>query len=348
MKSCASAPITAAGRNAISTPMTKRARRPIGEHADRQLPQPRRNRSTAAPGSRRTGSAPRRSCRSPRRRSRRSCSTSSRCPVDETGRNSVRPSTMPRTTALIRSRSAELEAGEEAPIEVHGAARVPEARQAPRLWRKAAIGQRNRGDQQVARRGSFLYAAFYSACSRFSPEFRRRQPMTSPHADTVPSSVLPAFALRPPGARRVRHRGARWSRSGSGSGARNSCCSIRPAPRRCWWRRASRRCRAPPSSPNISTRRAAPTRRSARLMPPRPVARVEVRRLATWFNDKFFAEVSGPLVTERVLQAPHDASSRAAARPTPTRSAPRATISAIIWPISAGWCARATGSPASD
>ena len=28
-------------------------------------------------------------------------------------------------------------------------------------------------------------------------------------------------------------------------------------------------------------------------------ARVEVRRLAAWFNDKFFAEVSGPLATER-------------------------------------------------
>ena len=27
--------------------------------------------------------------------------------------------------------------------------------------------------------------------------------------------------------------------------------------------------------------------------------RVEVRRLASWFNDKFFAEVSGPLVMER-------------------------------------------------
>jgi glutathione S-transferase len=27
--------------------------------------------------------------------------------------------------------------------------------------------------------------------------------------------------------------------------------------------------------------------------------RVEIRRLSAWFNDKFFAEVSGPLVTER-------------------------------------------------
>ena len=38
------------------------------------------------------------------------------------------------------------------------------------------------------------------------------------------------------------------------------------------------------------------------LLPPEPGARVEVRRLAGWFNDKFHAEVSGPLVTERVFK----------------------------------------------
>jgi glutathione S-transferase len=36
-----------------------------------------------------------------------------------------------------------------------------------------------------------------------------------------------------------------------------------------------------------------------RLMPLEPARRIEVRRLAAWFNDKFFAEVSGPLVNER-------------------------------------------------
>ena len=34
-------------------------------------------------------------------------------------------------------------------------------------------------------------------------------------------------------------------------------------------------------------------------MPHEPGRRVEVRRLAAWFNEKFFAEVSGPLVMER-------------------------------------------------
>jgi glutathione S-transferase len=36
-----------------------------------------------------------------------------------------------------------------------------------------------------------------------------------------------------------------------------------------------------------------------RLLPDGPFERVEVRRLMSWFNDKFFAEVSGPLTTEQ-------------------------------------------------
>jgi glutathione S-transferase len=39
-----------------------------------------------------------------------------------------------------------------------------------------------------------------------------------------------------------------------------------------------------------------------RLLPASSSRRVEVRRLASWFNDKFHAEVSGPLVTERVFK----------------------------------------------
>jgi len=39
-----------------------------------------------------------------------------------------------------------------------------------------------------------------------------------------------------------------------------------------------------------------------RLLPEAVEARVEARRLASWFNDKFFDEVSGPLVTERVYK----------------------------------------------
>jgi glutathione S-transferase len=39
-----------------------------------------------------------------------------------------------------------------------------------------------------------------------------------------------------------------------------------------------------------------------RLLPADAGARVEVRRLMSWFNDKFFAEVSGPLTAERLYR----------------------------------------------
>lgn len=39
-----------------------------------------------------------------------------------------------------------------------------------------------------------------------------------------------------------------------------------------------------------------------RLIGRDPPGRVEVRRLLSWFNDKFFAEVSGPLATERLYK----------------------------------------------
>jgi glutathione S-transferase len=39
-----------------------------------------------------------------------------------------------------------------------------------------------------------------------------------------------------------------------------------------------------------------------RLLPVDVAGRIEVRRLSSWFNDKFFAEVSGPLVNERLYK----------------------------------------------
>src|SRR5262249_29966388 len=39
-----------------------------------------------------------------------------------------------------------------------------------------------------------------------------------------------------------------------------------------------------------------------RLLPRESGPRVEVRRLMSWFNDKFFAEVSGPLTMERLYK----------------------------------------------
>ena len=74
-----------------------------------------------------------------------------------------------------------------------------------------------------------------------------------------------------------------------------------------------------------------------RLMPATLNERVEVRRLASWFNDKFFEEVSGPLVMERIYKRYMPRGGRAAARRWPMRCARRGPICAIIWPISAGW-----------
>jgi glutathione S-transferase len=39
-----------------------------------------------------------------------------------------------------------------------------------------------------------------------------------------------------------------------------------------------------------------------RLLPRQAGQRIEVRRLMSWFNDKFFTEVSGPLTTERLYK----------------------------------------------
>ena len=56
------------------------------------------------------------------------------------------------------------------------------------------------------------------------------------------------------------------------------------------------------SSPNIIEETHRAENDEDRLLPPQPGRRVEVRRLANWFNDKFHAEVSGPLVTERAFK----------------------------------------------
>jgi glutathione S-transferase len=45
-----------------------------------------------------------------------------------------------------------------------------------------------------------------------------------------------------------------------------------------------------------------PSEATDRLLPAKPAQRVEVRRLASWFNDKFHEEVSSPLVLERVYK----------------------------------------------
>jgi glutathione S-transferase len=45
-----------------------------------------------------------------------------------------------------------------------------------------------------------------------------------------------------------------------------------------------------------------PATAGKRLMPTTVAERVEVRRLMSWFNEKFFEEASGPLMTERIYK----------------------------------------------
>jgi glutathione S-transferase len=75
-----------------------------------------------------------------------------------------------------------------------------------------------------------------------------------------------------------------------------------------------------------------------RLLPVDLAARIEVRRLASWFNDKFFAEVSGPLVTERLYKRFMRAEQGGGSPDTDTIRAARANIRYHVSYI--GWLVR--------
>jgi glutathione S-transferase len=76
----------------------------------------------------------------------------------------------------------------------------------------------------------------------------------------------------------------------------------------------------------------------ARLLPTEPGERIEVRRLTGWFNDKFFAEASGPLVTERVYKRYTPASNGGGPPDTETMRAARNNIKYHLSYI--GWLVR--------
>src|SRR5271167_3324917 len=65
---------------------------------------------------------------------------------------------------------------------------------------------------------------------------------------------------------------------------------------------------------------------SLRLLPAEATERIEVRRLMSWFNDKFFAEASGPLVTERVYKRYMPAADGGGPPDTETMRAARSNI----------------------
>jgi glutathione S-transferase len=75
-----------------------------------------------------------------------------------------------------------------------------------------------------------------------------------------------------------------------------------------------------------------------RLLPREPGPRVEVRRLMSWFNDKFFTEASGPLVHERVYKRFIPNESGGGAPDTDVMRAARSNIKYHLRYI--GWLAR--------
>ncbi len=75
-----------------------------------------------------------------------------------------------------------------------------------------------------------------------------------------------------------------------------------------------------------------------RLMPHELGARVEVRRLMGWFNDKFFAEVSGALAMERVYKRHIPAGSGGGSPDTETLRAAKSNIRYHLAYI--GWLVR--------
>jgi glutathione S-transferase len=73
-------------------------------------------------------------------------------------------------------------------------------------------------------------------------------------------------------------------------------------------------------------------------MPSEPSERIEIRRLMSWFNDKFFAEASGPLVMERVYKRYIAASQGGGAPDTEIMRAARGNIRYHLAYI--GWLVR--------
>jgi glutathione S-transferase len=77
---------------------------------------------------------------------------------------------------------------------------------------------------------------------------------------------------------------------------------------------------------------------SARLLPAEATNRIEVRRLMSWFNDKFYAEASGPLAMERVYKRYMPAAAGGGPPDTETMRAARSNIRYHLSYI--GWLSR--------
>src|SRR5262249_30395010 len=141
--------------------------------------------------------------------------TNSRCPVEETGRNSVSPSTTPRTNALNRSNVMSGSAG-------NGGKDAGAYRRAGAVWQGRSIGfsrSLTREQWGQSTRGSGPSSQQAEKCSNLLLPSPTRDSLGSAtiYADTVPPSVLSAFALRAAGPGRIRYR--RAAGRGAGVGA---------------------------------------------------------------------------------------------------------------------------------
>ena len=204
----------------------------------------------------------------------------SRCAVDETGMNSVTPSTMPR----IRASTIVLSCiGLPVRTLVAGRRRIA-------LFRPASRSYPNSGGPVLYHRPAGFPSLEHDRSHRLMP-------------DSPPLSPLRRLPPRPPHSRRIR-RGPRsfveelpWER-------REELLALNPAGTlpilidetdgpivgADGHRRISR------------TRPAAAASARTTLMPPMPPERAEVRRLVAWFLDKLDAEVTGYLVSEKIFK----------------------------------------------
>src|SRR5215471_9251993 len=131
-------------------------------------------------------------------------STNSRCPVEDTGMNSVNPSTTPRMVALMRSNSMRAySAGQQGNFR----SEAFEASAWPSQWGSPRHAQ-------IATRLLAVLRLFYRVAAEFFIPIGAASWSARLHVDPVPARALPAFALRAPCAR-----GAR-ARSAAGRGAR--------------------------------------------------------------------------------------------------------------------------------
>ncbi len=222
------------------------------------------------------------------------------------------PSTTPRTKALKRSKTLQAPRRETRTA----AAAVERGSSDTSAVSTKAVGrtafhasltpeQRARGEHCTACSATPL--SIWSADPTMTAVCGRRSPRGSPahalkpHADAVSSSVLSPFPFRAAGARRARDFGRAVEERGVGAPRGVPCPQPGLHHAGAGGGRSARGSRRGIIAEYLDETSGAELG-DLRLLPLESRARVEVRRLMSWFNDKFFAEVSGPLTMERLYK----------------------------------------------